>query len=139
MASCFSAFKQLFARGQAFSYDLTDLGLYYRDYIALMDHFDAVLPGRVCRVVYEDMVEDAEGQIRRLLDYCGLPFEPACLRFHETRRPVRSASSEQVQRPIYRAALEQWRRYEPWLGELAATLGSDLASQAGTRQVSREP
>jgi len=127
MASCFSAFKQLFARGHAFSYDLTDLGLYYRDYVALMDHFDAVLPGRVCRVNYEDMVEDTEGQVRRLLDYCGLPFEAACLRFHENDRPVRTASSEQVRRPIFREGLEQWRRYEAWLGPLAAALGPELA------------
>jgi hypothetical protein len=128
MASCFSAFKQLFARGHAFSYDLTDLGLYYRDYVALMDHFDTVLPGRVWRVIYEDMVEDTERQVRRLLDYCGLPFEAACLRFHENDRPVRTASSEQVRRPIFREGLEQWRRYEPWLGPLAAALGPDLAA-----------
>ncbi len=127
MASCFSAFKQLFARGHAFSYDLTDLGLYYRDYVELMAHFDAVLPGRICRVIYEDMVEDTEGQVRRLLDYCGLPFEEACLRFHENDRPVRTASSEQVRRPIFREGLEQWRNYEPWLGPLAAALGPDLA------------
>ena len=127
MASCFSAFKQLFARGHAFSYDLTDLGLYYRDYVELMAHFDAVLPGRVRRVIYEEMVEDTEGQVRRLLDYCGLPFEAACLRFHENDRPVRTASSEQVRRPIFREGLEQWRNYEPWLGPLAAALGPDLA------------
>jgi tetratricopeptide (TPR) repeat protein len=127
MASCFSAFKQLFARGHAFSYDLTDLGLYYRDYVELMAHFDAVLPGRICRVVYEDMVEDTEGQVRRLLDYCGLPFEEGCLRFHENDRPVRTASSEQVRQPIFREGLEQWRRYEPWLGPLAAALGPELA------------
>ena len=131
MASCFSAFKQLFARGHAFSYDLTDLGLYYRDYVELMAHFDAVLPGRVCRVVYEEMVEDTEGQVRRLLDYCGLPFEEACLRFHENDRPVRTASSEQVRRPIFREGLEQWRHYQPWLGPLAAALGPELAA-AGT-------
>ncbi|MDB5482713.1 MAG: hypothetical protein JWO83_3766 [Caulobacteraceae bacterium] len=130
MASCFSAFKQLFARGHAFSYDLTDLGLYYRDYVALMDHFDGVLPGRICRVIYEDMVEDTEGQVRRLLDYCGLPFEAACLRFHENDRPVRTASSEQVRRPIFREGLEQWRRYEPWLGRLAEALGPELAGPA---------
>jgi tetratricopeptide (TPR) repeat protein len=127
MASCFSAFKQLFARGHAFSYDLTDLGLYYRDYVELMAHFDAVLPGRVCRVIYEQMVEDTESQVRRLLDYCGLPFEAACLRFHENDRPVRTASSEQVRRPIFREGLEQWRNYEPWLGPLAAALGPELA------------
>ena len=122
MASCFSAFKQLFARGHAFSYDLADLGLYYRDYVELMDHFDDVLPGRVCRVIYEDMVEDTEAQVRRLLDYCGLPFEAACLRFHETDRPVRTASSEQVRRPIFKEGLDQWRHFEPWLDPLRQAL-----------------
>ena len=124
MAACFSAFKQHFARGYRFSYDLTDLGLYYRDYLGLMDHFDHVLPGRVHRVIYEDMVADTEGQVRRLLDYLGLPFEEACLRFHETDRAVRTASSEQVRRPIFREGLDQWRRFEPWLGPLKAALGS---------------
>ncbi|MDQ2861777.1 MAG: sulfotransferase, partial [Pseudomonadota bacterium] len=123
MAACFSAFKQHFARGYRFSYDLTDLGLYYRDYLGLMDHFDQVLPGRVHRVIYEDMVADTEGQVRRLLDYLGLPFEEACLRFHETDRAVRTASSEQVRRPIFREGLDQWRRFEPWLGPLKAALG----------------
>jgi tetratricopeptide (TPR) repeat protein len=127
MASCFSAFKQLFARGHAFSYDLGDLGRYYRDYVELMAHFDAVLPGRILRVTYEDVVEDTEAQVRRLLDHCGLPFEPACLRFHETDRPVRTASSEQVRRPIFREGLEQWRHFEPWLAPLAEALGPGLA------------
>ncbi len=124
MAACFSAFKQHFARGYRFSYDLTDLGLYYRDYLALMDHFDQVLPGRVHRVIYEDMVADTEVEVRRLLDYLDLPFEEACLRFHETDRAVRTASSEQVRRPIFREGLDQWRRFEPWLGPLRAALGS---------------
>jgi len=124
MAACFSAFKQHFARGYRFSYDLTDLGLYYRDYLALMDHFDQVLPGRVHRVIYEDMVADTEGQVRRLLDYLGLAFEEACVRFHETDRAVRTASSEQVRLPIFREGLDQWRRFEPWLGPLKAALGS---------------
>jgi tetratricopeptide (TPR) repeat protein len=127
MASCFSAFKQHFARGHAFSYDLTDLGRYYRDYARLMHHFDAVLPGRVHRVTYENMVEDTEGQVRRLLDHCGLPFEAGCLRFHENTRAVRTASAEQVRRPIFREGLDQWRNYEPWLGPLREALGSDLA------------
>ena len=133
MASCFSAFKQLFARGHAFSYDLGDLGAYYRDYVELMAHFDTVLPGRICRVMYEDMVEDTEGQVRRLLDYCGLPFEAACLRFHENNRPVRTASSEQVRRPIFREGLEQWRHYRPWLDPLAAALGQELAAAEASR------
>ena len=127
MAACFSAFKQNFARGQAFSYDLTDLGRYYRDYVELMDHVDAVLPGRVHRVIYERMVEDTEGEVRRLLAYCGLDFEPACLRFYETDRAVRTASSEQVRRPIFREGLDQWRHFEPWLSPLKAVLGPDLA------------
>jgi tetratricopeptide (TPR) repeat protein len=131
MGSCFSAFKQHFAQGQAFSYDLTDLGRYYRDYGDLMAHFDAVLPGRVHRVLYEDMVEDVEGEVRRLLDYCGLPFEDACLRFYENSRAVRTVSSEQVRRPIFREGLEQWRRYEPWLDPLKAALGPALETWRG--------
>jgi len=123
MGACFSAFKQHFARGHGFSYDLTDVGLYYRDYVALMAHFDTALPGRIHRVIYEDMVEDTEGEVRRLLDYCGLPFEEACLRFYENDRAVRTASSEQVRRPIFREGLDQWRRYEPWLEPLKEALG----------------
>jgi len=131
VGSCFSAFKQHFAQGQAFSYDLADLGRYYRDYVALMSHVDAVLPGRVHRVIYEDMVEDTENQVRRLLDYCGLPFEPACLRFYENDRAVRTVSSEQVRRPIFREGLEQWRNYEPWLGPLKQALGPALEGWRG--------
>jgi tetratricopeptide (TPR) repeat protein len=123
MACCFSAFKQHFAQGQNYTYSLSDLGRYYTDYVELMAHFDEVLPGRVHRVQYEAMVADTEGETRRLLDYCGLPFEEACLRFFENERPVRTASSEQVRQPIYRDGLEQWRHYEPWLGPLAAALG----------------
>ena len=123
MAGCFSAFKQHFARGQNFSYDLTDLGRYYADYVALMRHFDEVLPGRVHRVIYEDMIADPEAQTRALLDHCGLPFEEPCLRFHETERAVRTASSEQVRRPIFTDALEHWRHYQAWLGPLETALG----------------
>ena len=123
MGACFSAFKQHFASGHAFSYDQADLGRYYRDYVDLMAHWDAMLPGRVHRVMYEDMVADTEGQVRRLLEHCGLPFEAGCLRFYENDRAVRTASSEQVRRPIFRESLEQWRRYEPWLGPLKAALG----------------
>jgi tetratricopeptide (TPR) repeat protein len=126
LGSCFSAFKQHFAQGQSFSYDLTDLGRYYRDYVELMAHFDAVLPGRIHRVIYEDMVEDTEAQVRRLLDYCGLPFEAGCLKFYENDRAVRTVSSEQVRRPIFRDGLDQWRHYEPWLGPLKAALGPAL-------------
>jgi tetratricopeptide (TPR) repeat protein len=123
MANCFSAFKQHFARGQTFTYDLNDLGRYYRDYVELMSHFDEVLPGRVHRVHYERMVADTEGEVRRLLAYCGLAFEDACLRFNETERAVRTASSEQVRRPIFSDAVEQWRHYEQWLEPLREALG----------------
>jgi predicted Zn-dependent protease len=126
--SCgFSVFKQHFARGQNFSFKLEDIGRYYRDYVELMAHFDAVLPGRVHRVHYEAMVADTESEVRRLLDYCGLPFEDACLRFHENERAVRTPSAEQVRQPIYRDALEQWRHYEPWLGPLRDALGPVLS------------
>ena len=131
MAGCFSAFKQHFARGQHFSYDLAELGRYYADYVALMAHFDAVLPGRVHRVIYEDMVADPDSRTRALLDYCGLPFDAACLRFHETARPVRTASSEQVRRPIFTEGLDQWRNYEPYLGPLADALGPALDGWRG--------
>ena len=126
MGAGLSAFKQLFARGQAFSYDLGDLGRYYRDYVALMAHFDQVLPGRVHRVIYEDLVEDTEGVVRRLLDHCGLPFEPACLEFHRNDRPVRTVSSEQVRQPIFRQGLDQWRSYGARLAPLKAALGPAL-------------
>ena len=106
-----------------YTYDLSDIGRYYRDYVELMAHFDHVLPGRVHRVFYEDMVRDPETEIRRLLDYCGVPFEASCLRFHETARGVRTASSEQVRRPIYAEAVGHWRNYEPWLGPLKSALG----------------
>ncbi len=126
LGCCFSCFKQHFARGQNFTYDLTELGRYYRDYVELMAHFDAVLPGRVHRVFYENMVEDTEGEVRRLLDYCGLPFEQGVLNFHENQRAVRTASSEQVRRPIFREGMDQWRHYEPWLDPLKQSLGRVL-------------
>ncbi|MDQ0463693.1 tetratricopeptide (TPR) repeat protein [Caulobacter ginsengisoli] len=122
----FSGFKQHFARGQSFTYDLTDIGGYYADYVRLMAHIDAVLPGRVHRVIYEAMVADPEGQVRALLDYCGLPFEAGCLKFYENDRAVRTASSEQVRQPIFAEGVDQWRSYEPWLGPLKAALGPVL-------------
>ena len=128
LACCFSAFKQHFARGQSFSYGLEDIGRYYHDYVRLMAHFDAVLPGRVHRVLYERMVADTEGEVRRLLDYCDLPFEAACLRFFQNPRPVRTASSEQVRQPIYREGVDHWRHYAAWLGPLEQALGSVLES-----------
>ena len=123
LACGFSCYRQLFARGQGFSYDLRDLGRYYRDYAALMEHIDAVLPGRVHRVHYERLVADPEGELRRLLDYCGLPFEAQCLRFYEGRRIVSTISSEQVRQPIYTESVDQWRHYEAWLRPLKEALG----------------
>jgi hypothetical protein len=129
LGCCFSCFKQHFARGQHFTYSLEDIGRYYRDYVDLLAHFDAVLPGRVHRVLYESMIDDTEAQVRRLLDYCGLPFEPACLRFYENERAVRTASSQQVRQPIFREGLHQWRHYEPWLEPLQRALGPALGAQ----------
>ena len=126
LGCCFSNFKQHFARGQGFSYDLTDMGRYYADYVRLMAHVDRVLPGRVHRVIYERMVDDTEGEVRALLDYCGLPFEAACLAFHETQRAVRTPSSEQVRQPIYREGTEAWKAFDPWLGPLREALGEVL-------------
>ena len=126
LACCFSGFKQHFARGQGFSYSLEDIGRYYRDYVELMGHFDDVLPGRVHRVIYENMVDDTEAEVRRLLDYCDLPFESQCLRFFENERPVRTASSEQVRKPIYREGIDHWRHYDEWLEPLKAALGEVL-------------
>jgi tetratricopeptide (TPR) repeat protein len=122
----FSAFKQHFARGQNFSYGLDDIGRYYRDYVELMAHFDAAMPGRIHRVFYESMIEDTKAEVRRLLEYCGLPFEESCLRFYENARAVRTASSEQVRQPIFRDGLDHWRHYEPWLGPLKEALGPVL-------------
>ena len=124
----FSGFKQHFARGQGFTYSLGDIGRYYRDYVTLMAHYDAVLPGRVHRVFYEAMVADPEVEIRALLAYCGLPFEPACLSFHTNDRAVRTPSSEQVRQPIYTAAVEHWQHYENYLGPLRTALGPVLDS-----------
>jgi len=126
LGCCLSNFRQHFARGQAFSYDLEDMGAYYADYVRLMAHVDRVLPGRVHRVIYEAMVADSETEIRALLGACDLSFEPACLEFHRTERAVRTPSSEQVRRPIYRDAAEEWRAYEEHLGPLKAALGPTL-------------
>ena len=123
---CSSNFRQHFAHGQSFAYDLADLGRYYRDYVALMRHFDAVLPGRVHRVVHERLLDDPETGIRALLDYLGVPFEPACLSFHENERAVRTASAEQVRQPINRRGLNRWKPYEAWLGPLKQALGPVL-------------
>jgi tetratricopeptide (TPR) repeat protein len=126
LACCWSNFTQLFAKGQQYAYRLTDLARLYRDYVELMAHFDRVLPGKVHRLFYEQLVEDPEGKVRNLLDYLGLPFEKQCLEFHRTARSLSTASSEQVRRPIFKDGLEQWRNYEPWLGPLKNALGSVL-------------
>ncbi len=122
MACGLSVFRHLFARGQPFSYSLHDIGRYYSDYRRLMDHFATVLPGRVHRLSYEALVTDTEAETRRLLEYCGLAFEPACLRFHENPRSVSTPSSEQVRSPVFQAGLEEWRCYQPWLGPLESAL-----------------
>jgi tetratricopeptide (TPR) repeat protein len=123
LGCCLANFKQHFQRGLWFSYSLGDLGHYYRDYVSLMAHFDAVLPGRIYRVSYENVVRDLEGEVRRLLEYCGLPFEEQCLRFHQTRRVVATMSSEQVRQPLYSEGVAQWRNFEPWLDPLKDALG----------------
>lgn len=131
MACCFSNFKQLFAEGQEFSYDLEETGRYYREYVSLMAHWDAVLPGRVLRVQHEDVLDDLEGQVRRMLDYLDLPFEEGCLRYFETERAVRTPSSEQVRQPIYRHGQEQWHNYAAWLEPLQRALGESPAPPPG--------
>ena len=125
---CFSGFKQLFAEGQEFSYSLTDIGLYYRDYITLMDHWDKVLPGFVLRVHNEDVIADLEGEVRRLLEFCGLPFEQACMDFYKTQRNVRTPSSEQVRRPVNSSGVGQWLKYSPFLEPLKQSLGTELVA-----------
>jgi predicted Zn-dependent protease len=132
LACCFSGYKQHFARGQHFTYDLEDIARYYRDYVELMAHFDRVLPGRVHRSIYERVVDDFESEVRALLAYCGLPFDERCLRFHENDRAVRTASSEQVRRPIYREGKDQWRNYAEWLRPAERVLGAVLGAYPAT-------
>lgn len=134
MDCCFSGFKQLFAEGQEFTYGLEQIGRYYHDYVDLMDHWDTVLPGKVLHVQYEDVVSDVEAQVRRILDYCGLPFEEACIEFHKTERVVKTASSEQVRQPINKKGLEAWRPFEPWLDELKSALGPVLDRYPGASE-----
>jgi len=124
LACCFSNFKQLFAHGQEFTYSLEDIARYYRSYLELMQHWDRVLPGKVLRVQYEDVVADLEGHVRRILEFCDLPYESQCVEFYKTERNVRTASSEQVRQPIFREGLDQWRHFEPWLGPLKEALGA---------------
>ena len=123
MSCCFSNLKQLFANGQEFSYGIEDIARYYRTYLDVMRHWDTALPGRVLRVHHEDVVADLEGSVRRMLDHVGLAFEPGCVAFHQSKRSVRTPSSEQVRQPIFRDGLDQWKKYEPWLAPLRTALG----------------
>ena len=123
LACCFSNFKQLFASGQDFTYGLEDIGRYYRTYVELMAHWDSVLPGRILRVEHEAVVDDLESNVRRILEFCGLEFEPQCVEFYKTERSIRTASSEQVRQPIFKEGIDQWRNFEPWLGPLKEALG----------------
>ncbi len=136
MACCFSNFKQLFASGQEFTYDIEDIARYYRSYMQLMRHWDDALPDKVLRIQYEDVVEDLETNVRRILEFCGLPFEPACLEFHKTERSIRTASSEQVRRPIFREGVDQWRHFAPWLGSLRSALGDLVPAEEECAEVS---
>ena len=122
MATCVANFRQLFAQGKNQSYDLTELGEYYLHYVDMMAHWDAVLPGKVLRVQYEEVVADLEGQVRRILDFCGVPFEQGCVEYHRSDRPVNTASSEQVREPIYTSAVEFWKNFDPYLDELREVL-----------------
>jgi tetratricopeptide (TPR) repeat protein len=133
MACCFSNFKQLFAAGQEFTYSLQDIARYYRTYVEIMHHWDTVLPGKVLRIQHEDVVEDLEGNVRKLLEFCNLDFEPACLEFWKNERSVRTASSEQVRRPIFKEGLDQWRNFEPWLAPLKDALGDLVTAPSSTR------
>jgi hypothetical protein len=123
---CFSSFKMQFADGHRYSYDLEELGRYYRDYVRYMRHIDRVLPARVHRVIYENVVADTEGEVARLLAYCGLPFEESCLKFYQNARPVRTASAQQVRVPIFKDGMNRWAPYEQWLGPLKSSLGDVL-------------
>ncbi len=126
MACCVSNLKQLFARGQEFCYGIEEIARYYRTYLELMRHWNRVLPGRVLRVSYEDLVEDLGTSVRQILAHCGLEFDPACLAFHRSRRAINTPSSEQVRQPLFREGLSQWRHYDPWLDPLRETLGDAI-------------
>ena len=129
MSCCFSGFKQLFGQGQEFSYGLETIGNYYREYVELMDHWNAVLPGEVLLVQHEEVVDDLETQVRRMLEFCELPFEQSCVEYYKTDRSVRTPSSEQVRQPIFRSSLEAWQHYDPWLGPLKEALGPEIREQ----------
>ena len=131
MSCCFSGFKQLFGQGQEFSYGLREIGNYYREYVDLMRHWDDALPGFVHRVQHEELVDNLEGEVRRLLEFCGLEFEQACLEYYKTERSVRTPSSEQVRQPIFKTSLELWKHFEPWLDPLKEALGENVRRDFG--------
>ena len=133
MACCFSGFKQLFGEGQDFSYGLPEMGNYYREYVGLMQHWDDVLPGYVLKVQHEDVIENLEGQVRRILEFLELPYEAECVEFYKTERSVRTPSSEQVRQPIYRSGMDAWRNFEQWLDPLKRALGDDICQEYGIR------
>ncbi len=137
MDSCLSCYRQLFARGQSFTYDQTDIGEYFLQYQRMMDYWHEVLPGRCLTVQYEDLVLDFENQVRRLLEYCELPWEDNCVRFYDTDRPVRTASSEQVRQPVYTRSINFWRNYSGHLGELQAVLKPVLPRYASYEEINR--
>ena len=132
MDCCFSGFKQLFAQGQEFTYGLEEIGRYYADYVQLMEHWHAVLPGKILHVQHEDVLDDLEGQVRRMLDYLGLPFEQGCIDFHRTERLVRTASSSQVRQPLNRKGVDAWRPFEAWLDPLKQALGPHAPPSSAT-------
>jgi hypothetical protein len=131
MACCFSGYKQLFGEGQEFSYGLEEIGNYYKQYVDLMDHWDEVLPGFVLRVQHEDVIDDLETQVRRILEFCGLEFEASCVEFHKTKRTVRTPSAEQVRQPINTSGVDQWRNFEEYLDPLKRALGAELLDAYG--------
>ena len=122
MSACFSSYKQLFAEGQDFTYDLKDLATYYNNYVELMDHWNSILPGEILSLNYEDLINDFEPSVDRILDYCNLPFEQSCLEFYKSKRSVKTPSAEQVRQPIYRSGMDLWKNYEPFLDDLKNNL-----------------
>ena len=138
MSCCVSGYKQLFAEGQEFSYDLADVGRYFRDYVSLMSHWHEVLPGEILTVRHEQVVDDLESSVREILDFCGLPFEESCINFFETERNVRTPSSEQVRQPIFREGLDAWKPFEPWLDPLKDALGEDICREYGIETATRD-
>jgi hypothetical protein len=141
MACCLSNFKQLFASGQQFTYSVDDITRYYRMYVDLMEHWDTALPGRILRIEHEAVVDDLEANVRRILDFCELEFEPDCIQFHQTKRTVHTASSEQVRQPINRDGVDQWRHYEPWLGpfKIALAWSEEKTSLSGSQSAAPAP